>query len=141
MGRSASRFRTRKASRPRDRMGRAILWCGCTIPAVLWSLVAAAECVYARIWSSRPKLRRWAMDEPAQRSTAFHTDQYEIGNLQGALESGVANRRAVFEVFARGLPPGRRYGVFAGLGRILTGLAEFRFTDEQLQWLERTGVA
>jgi nicotinate phosphoribosyltransferase len=81
------------------------------------------------------------MDEPAQRSTAFHTDQYEIGNLQGTLESGVANRRAVFEVFARALPPGRRYGVFAGLGRILAGLADFRFTDEQLRWLERTGVS
>jgi nicotinate phosphoribosyltransferase len=81
------------------------------------------------------------MDAVARTSTAFHTDQYEVGNLQGALESGVANRRAVFEVFSRGLPPGRRYGVFAGLGRILHGLGAFRFTDEQLRWLEQTGVA
>jgi nicotinate phosphoribosyltransferase len=75
-------------------------------------------------------------DEP---SAAFHTDLYELGNLQGALESGVAGHRAVFEVFARRLPPGRRYGVFCGLGRILDALGRFRFTDAQLAWLEETG--
>ena len=70
-----------------------------------------------------------AVDRFGRDSTAFRTDQYEVGNLQGALESGVASRRAVFEVFARRLPPGRRYGVFAGLGRIIDGLARFRFTE------------
>jgi nicotinate phosphoribosyltransferase len=74
-------------------------------------------------------------------STALHTDQYEVGNLQGALESGVADRRAVFEVFARRLPPGRRYGVFCGLGRVLEALERFRFTEAQVRWLEVTGVA
>jgi nicotinate phosphoribosyltransferase len=73
-------------------------------------------------------------------SAAFHTDLYELGNLQGALHSGVAGRRAVFEVFARRLPPGRRYGVFCGLGRILDALGRFRFTDAQLAWLEATGA-
>jgi len=87
------------------------------------------------------KTEEMVMDALARRSTAFHTDQYEVGNLQGTLQSGVANRRAVFEVFARGLPPGRRYGVFAGLGRILEGLGQFRFTEDQLRWLEQTGVA
>src|SRR5215467_7716269 len=74
-------------------------------------------------------------------SAAFHTDQYELGNLQGALYSGVAGRRAVFEVFARRLPPGRRYGVFCGLGRILDAIGRFRFTDAQLSWLEESGAA
>ena len=74
-------------------------------------------------------------------SAAFHTDQYELGNLQGALHSGVAGRRAVFEVFARRLPPGRRYGVFCGLGRILDAIGRFRFTDAQLSWLEESGAA
>src|SRR5437588_12178266 len=69
-------------------------------------------------------------------SAAFHTDLYELGNLQGALHSGVARRRAVFEVFARRLPTGRRYGVFCGLGRILEALGRFRFSDAQLTWLE-----
>src|SRR5215472_13109068 len=74
-------------------------------------------------------------------SAAFHTDQYELGNLQGALYSGVAGRRAVFEVFARRLPPGRRYGVFCGLGRILDAIERFHFTAEHIQWLEATGAA
>src|SRR6516225_1613991 len=74
-------------------------------------------------------------------SAAFHTDQYELGNLQGALYSGVAGRRAVFEVFARRLPPGRRYGVFCGLGRILDAIGRFRFTDAQVAWLEAGGAA
>src|SRR5215472_9542425 len=69
-------------------------------------------------------------------SSAFHTDLYELGNLQGALHSGMAARRSVFEVFARRLPPGRRYGVFCGLGRILEAIGRFRFTDGQLAWLE-----
>src|SRR5262245_30154692 len=73
-------------------------------------------------------------------STAFNTDQYELGNLQGALHSGVAGRRAVFEVSARRPPAGRRYGVFAGLGRILDAIDRFRFTEPQLDWLERTGA-
>jgi len=81
------------------------------------------------------------MAELGKGSTAFRTDQYEVGNLQGALESRVASRRAVFEVFARRLPPGRRYGVFCGLARVLDDLSRFRFTDAQVRWLAETGVA
>lgn len=81
------------------------------------------------------------MDELGRRSTAFRTDQYEVGNLQGALYSGAAARRAVFEVFARRLPPGRRYGVFCGLGRVLDSLSRFRFTEAQIRWLADNGVA
>ena len=39
--------------------------------------------------------------------------------LQAALRDGTADRRCVFEVFARRLPDGRRYGVVAGTGRLL----------------------
>jgi nicotinate phosphoribosyltransferase len=41
-------------------------------------------------------------------TTALLTDQYELTMLQAALHSGTAGRRAVFEVFARQLPHGRR---------------------------------
>jgi len=54
-------------------------------------------------------------------TTALLTDRYELTMLDAALASGLAGRRAVFEVFARRLPPGRRFGVVAGQGR-LTGL-------------------
>ena len=48
--------------------------------------------------------------------------------LQAALRSGAAHRRAVFEVFARHLPHGRRYGVVAGTGRLLDAIERFRFS-------------
>ena len=68
-------------------------------------------------------------------SPALLTDRYELTMLQAALADGTADRRCVFEVFTRRLPPGRRYGVVAGTGRVLEALAAFRFDDDQLAWL------
>ncbi|MFL0423853.1 MULTISPECIES: nicotinate phosphoribosyltransferase [Kocuria] len=73
-------------------------------------------------------------------ATSLLTDHYELTMLQAALRAGTASRRSVFEVFTRRLPHGRRYGVFAGVGRVLEGLEQFRFTDEQLRFLRDTGV-
>ena len=44
-------------------------------------------------------------------STALLTDRYELTMLEAAVRSGLAERRAVFEVFTRRLPTGRRFGV------------------------------
>ncbi len=74
-------------------------------------------------------------------STALLTDHYELTMVAGALRSGAAARRAVFEVFARHLPHGRRYGVVAGTGRLLDALARFRFGPGELAFLEAAGVA
>ncbi|MCM0638634.1 nicotinate phosphoribosyltransferase [Cellulomonas wangsupingiae] len=68
-------------------------------------------------------------------STALLTDRYELTMLQAALADGTADRRCVFEVFTRRLPPGRRYGVLAGTGRVLEQLAAFRFGTPELDWL------
>lgn len=68
-------------------------------------------------------------------STALLTDHYELTMLRSALHSGVAHRRAVFEVFARHLPGGRRYGVVAGIGRFLDALESFRFSEDDLAFL------
>jgi nicotinate phosphoribosyltransferase len=74
------------------------------------------------------------------RSTALLTDHYELTMLQAALRSGAAHRRSVFEVFTRRLPDGRRYGVVGGTDRVVEAIAAFRFDEEQLAFLERTGV-
>ena len=74
-------------------------------------------------------------------STALLTDHYELTMLRAALHSGVAGRRSVFEVFARHLPHGRRYGVVAGTGRLLDALRRFRFGPGELEFLRDTGVA
>lgn len=55
--------------------------------------------------------------------------------LQAARHSGKADRPAVFEVFCRSLPGGRRYGVVAGTGRLLDRIRDFRFADEELDFL------
>jgi nicotinate phosphoribosyltransferase len=68
-------------------------------------------------------------------TTALLTDHYELTMLQAALHSGAASRRAVFEVFARHLPHGRRYGVVAGTGRLLDALERFRFGPAELTFL------
>jgi len=73
-------------------------------------------------------------------STALLTDRYELTMLDAAIESGVAGRRAVFEVFARALPPGRRYGVVAGIGRVIEALDEFRFGGGEIAWLVGEGI-
>ena len=52
--------------------------------------------------------------------------------LSAALRDGSAHRRATFEVFARRLPDGRRYGVVAGTGRFLEALPQFIFDDVAL---------
>ena len=69
------------------------------------------------------------------RSPALLTDQYELTMVQAALRTGSAHRRAVFELFARQLPGGRRFGVVAGTGRFLDELEHFCFTDDQVGWL------
>ncbi|MPY95737.1 MAG: nicotinate phosphoribosyltransferase [Acidimicrobiia bacterium] len=73
-------------------------------------------------------------------STALLTDHYELTMLEAAIGSGTARHRAVFEVFCRHLPPGRRYGVLGGVGRLVDDLAAFRFGPEQLDHLARAGV-
>ena len=68
-------------------------------------------------------------------SSALLTDQYELTMLEGALKSGAANRRSVFELFPRRLPEGRRYGVVAGVGRALDAIESFRFADAEIDFL------
>jgi nicotinate phosphoribosyltransferase len=73
-------------------------------------------------------------------STALLTDHYELTMLEAALRSGAARRRCVFEVFGRRLPDGRRYGVAAGVGRLLEALTRFTFDDDELVALDRSHV-
>ncbi len=69
-------------------------------------------------------------------STALLTDRYELTMVAAAVADGTAERRCVFELFARRLPDGRRYGVVAGVGRLLESISRFRFGDEELAALD-----
>mgnify|MGYP000184670846 CR=1 FL=1 len=68
-------------------------------------------------------------------SPALMTDMYEYTMLDASLKDGTANRKCVFEVYTRHLPEGRRYGVVAGIGRILDELGRFLLSDEDLRFL------
>jgi nicotinate phosphoribosyltransferase len=71
---------------------------------------------------------------------ALLTDHYELTMVSAALRDGTADRRCVFEVFARRLPPGRRYGVVGGVGRLLDLVRDFRFTPETVEFLRHADV-
>lgn len=69
--------------------------------------------------------------------TGLLTDKYELTMLAAALRDGSAGRRTTFELFARRLPEGRRYGVVGGTGRLLEALPQFTFGDEACQSLRQ----
>ncbi|MGL3151154.1 nicotinate phosphoribosyltransferase [Microbacterium sp. A82] len=73
-------------------------------------------------------------------STALLTDRYELTMLGAALRDGTAARPSVFELFSRRLSGGRRFGVVAGTGRLLSLLREFRFSDDELRFLRDSDV-
>ncbi|SDN21334.1 nicotinate phosphoribosyltransferase [Actinomyces ruminicola] len=77
---------------------------------------------------------------PATSSTALLTDMYELTMLQAALHGGVAERASVFELFGRNLPASRRFGVVAGVGRLLDAIERFTFTDAQIDYLHSAGI-
>ena len=73
-------------------------------------------------------------------TSSLLTDRYELTMLDAAIRSGTHERECVFEVFARQLPGGRRYGVVAGTGRLLDLIADFRFGEAELDWLRDAKV-
>jgi nicotinate phosphoribosyltransferase len=73
-------------------------------------------------------------------SPALRTDHYELTMVSAALRDGTAQRQSVFEVFARRLPTGRRYGVVAGTGRLIEILSDFRFGPDEVEFLRAAGV-
>jgi nicotinate phosphoribosyltransferase len=77
--------------------------------------------------------RGWGPSEVP--TTALLTDHYELTMVRSARRAGTADRPCVFELFARRLPEGRRYGVVAGVGRALRALRHFRFDEESLLFL------
>ena len=68
---------------------------------------------------------------------ALLTDLYELTMLQAYHASGM-NETAVFEFFARDLPPQRNFLIAAGLAQVVEYLTQLRFTQTELAWLEST---
>jgi nicotinate phosphoribosyltransferase len=72
-------------------------------------------------------------------SSLLLTDLYQLTMLQAYYAQGMTGT-AVFELFVRKLPPGRRFLVAAGLEQALDFLEGARFGPEELEWIERSGL-
>jgi nicotinate phosphoribosyltransferase len=70
--------------------------------------------------------------------SALLTDFYQLTMLQAYLQEGL-EQEAVFELFVRKLPPGRRFLVAAGLEQALDYLETLRFDDAEIDWLVSHG--
>jgi nicotinate phosphoribosyltransferase len=71
--------------------------------------------------------------------SALLTDLYQLTMLH-AYHVHRMNDTAVFELFARRLPPERNFLVAAGLQQALEFLEAFRFTEEDLAWVRSCGL-
>ncbi|MEO0456729.1 MAG: nicotinate phosphoribosyltransferase [Cyanobacteria bacterium P01_A01_bin.114] len=68
------------------------------------------------------------------------TDLYQLTMSACYVGEGLDQRRASFELFARRLPDGFGYLIAAGLAQALDYLERFRFTAEQIEALQKTGL-
>ena len=68
------------------------------------------------------------------------TDLYELTMLAGYLEEGMAEERAVFDLYFRSNPFEGGYTVFAGLEQALDYLETVRFSEDDLDYLVRSGL-
>jgi nicotinate phosphoribosyltransferase len=71
-------------------------------------------------------------------TSALLTDLYQLNMIQAYLDHG-QTKTAVFEFFVRALPRRRAFLVSAGLEQAIEFLENLRFSDEEIDWLARTG--
>ena len=71
-------------------------------------------------------------------SSALVTDLYQLTMLQAYFDEGM-EETAVFEFFARKLPPCRGFLMAAGLEQALEFLEHLHFTPQELDWLAHSG--
>lgn len=71
--------------------------------------------------------------------SGLYTDRYQLAMAYSYWKSGRAEEPAVFDYFFRRLPYNGGYAVFAGLGTLVELLTSFRFSDEEIRFLEKEG--
>ena len=68
-------------------------------------------------------------------SWALHTDLYQINMVKAYWDDGIHEKKAVFEAYFRNQPFGHGYAIFAGLEKIIDYLANFRFSESDIEYL------
>jgi nicotinate phosphoribosyltransferase len=69
----------------------------------------------------------------------LYTDRYELTMALAYWREGRAEEPAVFDTFFRKAPLDGGFAVFAGLGSLLEALEAFRYSDDDLAFLEKDG--
>lgn len=69
--------------------------------------------------------------------TATYTDQYQLAMAQVYFQNGQRETTAVFDYFFRKLPFHNGYAIFAGLENLLETLENLRFSDADIDYLEK----
>ena len=69
----------------------------------------------------------------------LYTDRYELTMALAYWRAGRAQEPAVFDTFFRKAPFGGGYAVFAGLGPLFDALRSYRFSGEEVAFLEKDG--
>lgn len=72
--------------------------------------------------------------------TGSYTDLYQLTMAQVYFQKGSKDHEAVFDYFFRKIPYKGGYTVFAGLQNVLDILADFHFTNEELDYFKNIGL-
>lgn len=73
------------------------------------------------------------------RRPALYTDYYELTMAQGYFLSGRKNEQACFDYFFRDIPFDGGYVIFSGLSDLFQILENFRFHEDEIQYLADQG--
>uniref|UniRef100_A0A5B7CBB1 Nicotinate phosphoribosyltransferase n=1 Tax=Davidia involucrata TaxID=16924 RepID=A0A5B7CBB1_DAVIN len=81
--------------------------------------------------------RRSVIDGPTNPMvTPLLTDQYQFTMAYAYWKAGKHNERAVFDLYFRKNPFGGEYTVFAGLEECIRFIANFKFTEEEIAFVQ-----
>lgn len=79
------------------------------------------------------------MADSRLKNTGLYTDYYELSMAQGYFFAGKKDEKTVFDYFFRTNPYQGGFLVFAGLADLLDVLKEFKYDDEELNYLSKNG--
>ena len=75
-----------------------------------------------------------------KRNLATMVDFYELTMSAGYLDEGYENKVSVFDMFFRRVPDGGGYAIMAGLQQFIEAVDNLHFTEDDVKFLESTGV-
>ncbi len=73
------------------------------------------------------------------RNLSMLTDYYELTMSRGYLSNGMKDQIAYFDLYFRQVPEGGGFALMAGVEQMIDYLENLRFTEENIEFLEKTG--